>query len=136
MGLEGVEEQLEEIDDKADRLVRAFSFEMHRRLLFNTPVDTGRARGNWNLARGVQPDMTVEEDRKDPSGMQTLQRGKAVIGTLKAGDIVWNTNGLPYMPALEDGHSDQQSRGMVKVTVKELETLFSDIVSEVRRGGQ
>lgn len=134
MPLKGKGRVVEELEDHADRLVRAFTLEATSRVVKKTPVDTGRARGNWNVGRR-KPDTRVDENRTDKGGGVTIQRAVAELPRLGHGDTVFVTNSLPYLPALEDGHSRKAPKGMVKVTVQELKTLWGQIVRTVKRGG-
>lgn len=134
MPLKGKDRVIEDLEDHADRLVRAFTLEATSRVVLKTPVDKGRARGNWNVGRG-KPDARADESRLDKNGGATIQRAKAQLPRLGAGDTVYVTNSLPYVPSLEDGHSGQAPKGMVKVTVQELKSLWGQIIRTVRNGG-
>lgn len=131
MGLEGVGAELRKIDDAADRLMKAVVIETLKRLVLKTPVDTGRARANWGLHRALV-EATADEEAKDPTGQATINIGFQDAKRFRVGDTVYIVNGLDYIPALEDGHSGQAPQGMVKVTVKEIETHFPEIVRRVR----
>lgn len=134
MRLKGRPEFSERIRRKADALCRGVLLEVHGRLIRRTPVDTGRARGNWNV--GVnQIDRSVADENMDPSGRTSIQVGQAtILADFKAGDVGYVTNGLPYIPALEDGSSQQAPEGMVKVTAAEVRPLVGKILAEVARG--
>ena len=98
-------------------------------VVMKSPVDTGRFRGNWNVAIGA-PDMTTTEN-VDPSGGETIQRGGAVIATYSSLDNfppVFLTNNLPYAVRLEDGYSKQAPGGMVGLTVAEINARFDGMV--------
>jgi hypothetical protein len=47
---------------QVELLVRRLAIEIYTRITLKTPVDTGRARASWNLARGA-PDLTVAPER-------------------------------------------------------------------------
>lgn len=88
-----------------------------RRVVLRTPVDTGRARGNWQLTIGEPADSIIEEIR-DPSTVITA--GAQELRALEAFTVIFITNNVPYIIALEGGHSTQAPRGMIGLTLQEL----------------
>jgi hypothetical protein len=93
-----------------------------QRLILKTPVREGRARGNWDATIG-SPGTGFDMNRKDPSGSNAINKGAAVIQNVKPFSVLFITNNLPYIEALENGHSGQAPNGMLAVTVAELQTL-------------
>jgi hypothetical protein len=92
------------------------------RLVDRTPVDTGRARGGWQVEVGTKPDTPTGQI--DPAGEATKARGGIAIARSEAGDVVFITNVVEYIEYLEHGHSQQAPNGMLEVTVNELERMF------------
>lgn len=72
-----------------------------RRVIERTPVDTGRARGNWQVSEGAPVLTTV--DTTDKSGGQTLRNGTGAIAALKPYTAAFITNNLRYIEVLEYG---------------------------------
>lgn len=133
MPLRGKNAMKRRLHDKSDKLVRGVALEGMGRIMRRTPVDTGRARANWNVAVG-QIDRSVNEESFDQSGAQ--QRGQGVIlGSFRAGDVLYITNSLEYVPALERGSSRQAPQGMVAVTAAELRPLVARILAAIAGGG-
>lgn len=98
---------------KLDSVVRATCLSMFRSVVFLTPVDTGRARGNWAVGIGAP----AKRDAKDKAGLAAIgEAGTALSGPV-AGKVIYITNGLPYIRRLEYGWSKQNPKGMVRVTV-------------------
>ena len=87
-----------------------------------TPVDTGRARGNWQAAVGAPVD--VEIDRLDPSGGETIAAASRALIGLGAFKTIFITNNVPYIQALENGNSKQAPAGMVAIALSEVEGIF------------
>jgi hypothetical protein len=90
-----------------------------------TPVDTGRARGNWQ----TQINETSEDDvdNLDLTGDQTIDAGANVINEMDPFDTVNIFNNLDYILALEEGHSQAQApNGMVMLTLEEVKQQFPD----------
>lgn len=88
------------------------------RLVKKTPVDTGRARGNWQVSITEFPDTFVEVTDKD--GGSTIDEGLAELTNLQPYALVYITNNVPYILYLEGGHSGQAPEGMVAVSLSEL----------------
>lgn len=82
-----------------------------------TPVDTGRARSNWQVGLGVGPQ--DQREPYDPGGQnitQTVRAGQAIVDGHLSGSI-HIANNLPYINALNEGHSPQASAGFVERSV-------------------
>lgn len=97
-----------------------------RDVVLMTPVRTGRARGSWNGSIG-QPDFTVSQ-AVDSTGQLTLAKLVTVFASAPAG-IWWLASGLPYIRALEYGHSQQAPGGMVRIAVARFNQGLSNLGS-------
>lgn len=95
-----------------DRVFRSVTLGIYKDVIIGTPVDTGRARGNWQLAIGSAP--TGEVNRKE-TGKGSNQRRQAESKTKRplAGRSVFIANNLAYIGELEEGAS-KQSKGFVQ----------------------
>lgn len=99
---------------------KKIALEAFRRIVLRTPVDTGRARGNWQLS--IDTPATGILGTLDKGGGSTVRGGLGALANLRPFAVVWLTNNLPYIQALEDGHSQRQAPfGMVALTFAELE---------------
>ena len=106
-----------------------------RGVVMKTPVDTGRARGNWQVNIGSVPEVEVESEEKGPRGKApqgasggVFDAGQAVIKSLPSKrpfHIVWITNNVPYILRLEEGYSDQAPQGMLGLTLVEVAERIS-----------
>ena len=101
-----------------DKAVRTIAFDAFAIVTRKTPVDTGRAKGNWNISVGT-PDKSINE------AATSTGKGKPARNTMnvKKGDgmkPIFITNSLDYIHDLEDGTSTQAPRGMVAITVNEI----------------
>jgi len=148
MPLKGKESLKKRLHDRSDKLVRGVALEAHGRIIRRTPVDTGRARGNWNI--GVNAiDRSVDGETKDSSrkkggktkrrasgaAQKSIQGGQGkILGDFQAGDRLFITNALPYVPDLEKGSSKQAPQGMVAVTKAEMKPLISRVLARIARG--
>lgn len=79
-----------------------------------TPVDTGRARGNWQCSLDVP--ITTQVDLLDPTGSQAIS---SVIATVRESAVNYLSNNVPYIRRLEyEGHSKQAPDGMVRISLQ------------------
>lgn len=122
------------VNDRIDRLGRAVSFECARRLMLATPVDTGRARGNWNLSVGRE-DPTDKPERRMPEALSEAQGrvGSVAMGT--KGDRVYLTNGVPYIGRLNDGYSRQAPAAFVQQVVQAMRSFVQQVAREENARG-
>jgi hypothetical protein len=97
------------IQQRIDRKVRAVTIGVFSSVIKMTPVDTGRAKGNWQCTIGTPA--SGENQLADSEG--------AMIATVpnEAGSKVYLTNNLPYIQRLEYGHSTQAPSGMVRTSI-------------------
>ncbi len=89
-----------------------------RRVVLKTPVDTGRARGNWQVT--VSSPAEGEVDVTDKRGRDTIANGKAGMADARYSGIIWLTNNLAYILSLEGGWSQQAPVGMLAVSLEEM----------------
>lgn len=98
-------------------------------LIKATPVDTGRLRGNWQSTIGTPASGTLEV--LDKSGEDAIKRAQETITKMKAGDVFYLTNNLPYAIPIEYGHSQAQApNGMLRTTL----AMASAEVDKARAG--
>lgn len=114
------DQQMEKIikdrEEKALDIFRAVALQLFDRVIRRTPVDTGRARANWNAAID-NPDMSTTDGTSPPQPSPTVYMAGL-------GDTLYLTNNLPYISALEYGYSKQAPQGMVRVTASELQQVL------------
>lgn len=109
--------------EQVAKMERKIVLEALRRLVTKTPVDTGRARGGWQVEIGQFPKGQV--DRLDPDGQATISAGSAVAGEIRTPVRCVIANNVEYIEALEHGHSQQAPNGMLGLTVDELGRMFA-----------
>jgi hypothetical protein len=118
---------------------RVFVFNAYSSVVRRTPVDTGRARGNWNVSLNQPDNTTGNKERIRSMNFKSLPEAQG-------DESYFITNNLPYITKLEDGgypnppkkptgktvngYSRQAPNGMVAVTIAEVDNLFSAAVRE------
>lgn len=128
---------VEKAKDEADKTIREACFEVTRRVILKTPVDTGRARANWQASVST-PVEGVKATNDKGGGASIAAAGGAV--SQAPGKVFWLTNNLPYAAALElglypnpaktgtktkGGFSTQAPAGMARISVEEVHRLLS-----------
>lgn len=104
------------IPKNTGKVVRRAAIAGSNALVIGTPVDTGRARGNYVITIGA-PRFQVS-DNLDPSGSGTLQQAQSVVSQWKVGKgPIFITNSLPYIERLDNGYSQQAPNGMSKAAI-------------------
>lgn len=100
--------------DKAEANIRKVCLDITSGVIKDTPVDTGRARANWQAS--IDSPKTGSLDETDKQGDATI--AKAVASTIAApGRVFYLVNNLPYAVPLEYGSSAQSPGGMVRVNL-------------------
>lgn len=136
MSLGNFELQISRFVEKAngniDLVIRKIALDLFKRVISKSPVDTGRFKGNWQVAIGSIPAGTLEVD--DKAGSATIAKADAVALGLKAGDVIYLVNNLPYSRRLEYGHSKQAPTGMVRTSVQEYGAVVTKAANEVANG--
>ena len=103
----------------ADKVIKTVCFDIGTSLVERTPVGDakywkskpppgyvgGHARGNWSHSVGAQ--VIQEIEGVDPSGGKSINRIAASVPIKAAGKVHYIQNSVPYIQALEDGHSRQ-----------------------------
>lgn len=117
--------------EKLDLAVRKIALELFSRVILKTPVDTGRARANWQVSIGALPNGTLQLE--DKTGQATISAATARTAGVEAGDVIYLSNNLPYAERLEDGYSLQAPAGMVALSVQEFQAIANEIGLELVR---
>ncbi len=115
------------------QLLKKVAFQVLTGVVEKTPVDTGRARGNWQVSvNGSAGNTTIERnDQSGPAeatlapGLSTaVDAGLAALAGVKPFSTVVIYNNVEYIAALEHGHSKQAPHGMVALTIAEVQAQF------------
>ncbi len=104
------------IEEEVNAVKRKAALRVLTGVTLATPVDSGRARGNWTVSIGA-PDGSVAETT-DKSGGATIAKGSAVISRALPRDTIFIANSLPYIVSLNDGSSRQAPAKFVERAVQ------------------
>ena len=117
---------LADLEKRANDLMRGYIIELTGRIIDKTPVDTGRARSNWNVSVNKPDTNSFDVGDKDASAYAQHESKKELENARNAGQtnfwrgqVGWIANGLPYVPLLETGTWGVQApQGMVRVSIE------------------
>jgi len=123
--------QLEAFGQKATtqvgRVKKAAALDVWRRVTMANPVDTGRSRAAWNIAINTA-DMSVP-----PEGRNHSTPTVPAIGEVRPGEPVIVSNNVPYIAALERGHSQRQApSGFVAAAVNATQQFLDNLVRQIK----
>lgn len=91
----------------------------------------GHSKANWRI--GVNSAPGGEIPGVDPSGAQALAAMRSAVARVKAGDVIYVVNNVPYAARIEFGnHSTQAPNGVVGIVVRE----FQSVVQQAIRSAQ
>lgn len=129
-----------------EKAARAVALDLFSRIIVKTPVDTGRARGNWMIDIGRAPEGMLAQgfgpgraEGGEPGSNAAAAQANAMaqasrLGGFRLGVTISIRNTLPYIIRLENGWSDQAPAGMVKVTLTEVGAVTARAAARIRGG--
>jgi hypothetical protein len=100
------------VEPGVDDIVRKYALIANQTVVMATPVDTGRARANWQVSIGAP----VSGSLASTEPQTTLNQNKSSIGAFRAssGQELYLQNNLPYIERLNQGWSAQAPAGFVE----------------------
>ena len=104
-----------------EETTRAVALELFGSIIKDTPVDTGRARGNWQTSIGAPA--SGEVDRLGER--ESLSELGSEAGKFGGGQVIYLSNNLPYIQRLELGWSDQAPAGMVRKNIARIQQIVA-----------
>ena len=142
---EDIKKFAQKAGDNADMVVRKVVLDIGRSLVEKTPVGNpdlwqnpdnkpegyvgGHARANWSHSIGALVNQEFKEI--DATGGASIDRIISSVPIKAAGKVHYIQNSLPYMQALEDGHSTQAPAGIVAVTEVEFQDYVQKAIGEL-----
>ena len=128
---------------------KKLTFDVFSGVVKKTPVDTGRARGAWQITVGQIPSGEPTTSIVGPRG-GAAAGGQAALSGLAPYQVIYISNNVPYIGVLENGgfippdpgpskdkrkgrkgkilvkggYSVQAPKGMMKLTLVEISTVF------------
>jgi len=120
-----VEKAKKELLTELTKIGSAVAIQVFNAVVVGTPVDTGRARGNWQIGLGSIPS-GVSDGVTNPLDASTGMTNWSIK------DTAYLTNNLDYIESLEYNHgSKQQANGWVRATVAQGQKALNEAVEKV-----
>jgi hypothetical protein len=146
MDLKQFGKRIEAIGDgvvmNSGNLVRKVAVAVDRVVVFSTPVDTGRARSNWQVELDAPAEGTVEPFAAGSDGSTGADNAQAAVSAAretiaqhKNGQAIHITNNLPYIGKLNDGSSAQAPAGFVQESIMVAAGVVQGACDQRRRTG-
>lgn len=120
----------EKVEGRTKAVLQKTALEIDKGVVLSTPVDTGRARGGWNV--GIN-NVNLEETSEDRSGQKTISENESKILQSRAEDSIFVSNNVDYIEFLEKGSSDQAPNGMVAKTLRRFQSIVRKSTNEAKR---
>ena len=102
------------VEREAVKLTRLGASAALRTAVLATPVDTGRARGSWDVGIGGPGS---SGNSLDPTGAGAIASGLGTISSVKRPISIYVSSNLEYIGQLENGSSVQAPSGMIRSAI-------------------
>jgi hypothetical protein len=121
----------EKAEKDADAAISKICLDLLKDIVLNTPVDSGRARANWQCSLNTPASGEIAFSADTGSGITAPKVSAGSTYAIDVGGIVtsqaprnifWISNNLPYINRLEfDQWSNQAPNGMVRLAINRAE---------------
>lgn len=105
---------------EADDIRKGVTLELFNSVIKDTPVDTGRAKGNWQSSENKPASTEIERTSESAS----LAEAQSVALSSKPDSETYLSNNLPYISELEYGSSKQAPEGMVRKNMARIQSIL------------
>lgn len=108
------------VEANTNVLVRKCALLVDTAVVMQTPVDTGRARANWQVSIGGEegPGGVLPAPASPGAGAEeALGKGRSAIMQYQGSGTIHITNNLPYIKRLDEGSSKQAPAGFVEKAI-------------------
>lgn len=119
------------IIDASESIIKATAIKLFSAIVDDTPVDTGRLRGNWQTTLGSPTQITLTT--LDKTGRIAKTQITNITNKLKINGGVFLTNNLPYADVIENGNSRIRGHFMVQRAVVSFSTELNKQAKRSRK---
>lgn len=124
---------------KIHKVMKVATMELFKSVIMMTPVDTGRARGNWQCTMTRPAGGIIDSEQSEEA---TIARMMETVLKSSIRNGIFLTNNLPYIQKLEyggygdgpktqGGYSKQAPAGMVRVSLERIEKDLKEIIRDI-----
>lgn len=129
----GFASEIQQFAEKTNRNInqvrRGVALDLFTQIIQRTPVDTGRARSNWQTT--INTPASGNLSSFDRNGSNALSQAARIAATADGDDTIWLVNNLPYIIRLEYGYSDQAPQGMLRLSVQQFRAALRDQIARL-----
>jgi hypothetical protein len=125
------------VSENAKGTIKKIILEMFSRVVKRTPVDTGAAQNSWEIGINAIPgghEVILGGEFGQVSQAQ-INKALASLAEFQIGDVAYIVSNIEYIGFLEEGKPGPGSidapHGMVKITVREFQTIVDEFTVEV-----
>ena len=123
----------EGIVNNANQTKQKAALAIDRVVVLATPVDTGRARSNWQVSNG-SPILETRQayapgengSTAGPNSSSAIAQAEGAIARARKGASIYISNNLPYIGRLNDGSSAQAPAGFIEQAVAVGNQIIAD----------
>lgn len=120
------------VGKRLDTVHREVSIKLFTAIVYDTPIDTGLARGSWHPTLGVP--FMGGPTRVDKGGNVVANQIELTFKSATINEVSFLSNNVPYIVPLEYGWSRQASEGMVRINVARFHRIVSEEVAAAKAG--
>lgn len=138
-----------EVPEQLDGAAKKITIDFFSGVIWDTPVDTGRLRANWQCTIGDAA--SGELDVTDKQGQETINKMVQTVDAAPRDFVAYLTNNLAYAPVAEfglwkdkdgkpangprtiSGYSTQAPFGMVGLNVSRISHFIKQAVAEMKK---
>ncbi|HAK3332620.1 TPA: HK97 gp10 family phage protein [Salmonella enterica] len=138
-----------DVPEQLDGAAKKITIDFFSGVIRDTPVDTGRLRGNWQCTIGEAA--SGELDVTDKNGQETINNMVQTVDTAQRDFVAYLSNNLAYAAAAEfglwkdkdgkpangpkttHGYSTQAPSGMVGLNVSRINIYIRKEISEMKK---
>lgn len=118
------------VERRIDYVHRNLSIMLFTAIVYDTPVDTGLARGSWWPSKNA-PIMGGAQ-RTDITGTEVVRDIQEVCMSANVGEVLWLMNNVHYIIELEYGWSTQSPEGMVRINVARIRQYVKEVTASAK----
>lgn len=121
-----INEWVEKVEVNTNDILQTITLMIGKELVYISPVDTGRFRGNWQITIGSPTNHSLV--RYDKEGTQTIGDMARDVRILTAGQVAYIQNTITYGADLETGTSRQAPDGIISVTAPKFNLIVQQAI--------
>lgn len=126
-------QSIERLSEFPEKLVRGTLLDLASIIIENTPVDTGRLKGNWQASFDSPKKSTIDRTDKTRGKGVSSAAAKAEIDKYQPGQTFFLTNNLPYAYAIEIKGSRTTGPGdLLRKPVANLQRIVNERLAKER----